>query len=143
MTAQLTVDLAAANAATAAAQAAQATAEADLASATPDLTALRNPVEVALASANAETLAGTAGNDTFTGGSTFDADNVVDGSSTDNDTYTLTVAAGNASADALFPAAGGGNDAGSDVEIAPNITNVENVNMVISQLATWRSVRRT
>jgi hypothetical protein len=134
--AALTVQLAAANAATTAAQAAQATAEASLATANADLAVLRNPVEVALASANAETLAGTAGNDTFTGGSTmYDAaDNIVDGSTTDTDTYNLTVVASNASADNTFPAAGGGNDAGTDVEIAPNITNVENVNMIIQSV---------
>jgi hypothetical protein len=134
--AALTVQLAAANAATTAAQAAQATAEASLATANADLAALRNPVEVALASANAETLAGTAGNDTFTGGSTFydAADNVVDGSTADSDTYTLTVVASNASADGSFLDAAGANDANGDVEIAPNITNVENVNMTIQSV---------
>ena len=80
--------------------------------------------------------AGTAGNDTFSGGSTFydAADNVVDGATTDNDTYNLTVVASNASADNTFPAAGGGNDAGTDVEIALTITNVENVNMTIQSV---------
>ena len=132
--AQLTVDLAAANAATAAAQTAQAAAEADLATANADLAALRNPVEVALASANAETLAGTAGNDTFSGGTTFydAADNVVDGTTTDNDTYNLTVAAGNASVDNTFT---GGGAVGAGVEVGPNITNVENVNITVQSVA--------
>jgi len=132
--AQLTVDLAAANAATTAAQAAQAAAEADLETANADLAALRNPVEVALASANAETLAGTAGNDTFSGGSTFydAADNVVDGSTTDSDTFNLTVVASNADADNTYT---GGAAAGGGVEIGPNITNVENVNITAQSVA--------
>ena len=151
-------DAATATAAKEAAEAAQATAEASLATAQADLTAktaeydalvasnatlqsqydaLIAPAAVSLESLNAETLAGTAGNDTFTGTATYydAADNVVDGSTADDDTYNLTVTASNASADNTFAAAGGGNDAGTDVEIAPNVTNVENVNMTIQSVA--------
>jgi hypothetical protein len=126
--AALTVQLAAANSAKTAAEAAKATADADLATLQASYDALVAPASVALASANAETLAGTAGNDTFSGGTTFydAADNIVDGSTADSDTYSLTVAAGNASTDNTFT---GGGAAGAGVEIGPNITNVENVNI--------------
>ena len=128
---------------------AQATAEAALAAQTTTITnagfadldaliaaynAVIAPVAVALSSLNAETLAGTAGNDTFTGTATFydAADNIVDGSTTDNDTYTLTVTASNASADGTFT---GGAAAGPGVEVGPNVTNVENVNIIAQSVA--------
>jgi hypothetical protein len=156
------VSAAAATAAAASSTAAKATAEAALATAQAALTAanaekatlqasydalvtsnaslqttydaLVAPASSSLVTALAETLTGTAGNDTFTGNATFytAGDSIVDGFTTDADTYTLTVSAANASANNTFT---GGNAAGGGVEIGPNITNVETVNMNVGSTA--------
>lgn len=87
------------------------------------------PVAHALSNLNAETLVGSAVDDAFTGDTTYydAADQIVDSSTTDSDSYTLVVKAANASADS--------GDAGSDVEVLPIVTNVENVNVEIQSVA--------
>jgi Ca2+-binding RTX toxin-like protein len=78
----------------AAAAVAQAAAEAELATLTSDYDALVAPASSALTTST-DTLVGTAGNDTFAGDvATYaDADQIVDSSTADSDTYTLTISA--------------------------------------------------
>jgi hypothetical protein len=76
-----------------------------------------------------DTLIGTAGDDTFTGTATTyaAADQIVDASSADNDTYNLSLKSSNMAAD--------GADGDALTEVQPIATGIENINVTIASTA--------
>jgi hypothetical protein len=98
----------------------KASRDAEVAALNTEITALKNPAggTFALTTSASDVLIGTAGSDTFTGvqANYADTDLVVDGSTTDSDTYNLSLT--------------------SSLTPTPKSVNVANVNVTISNVAT-------